>query len=118
MLIKKVYVPENNSHMGRMIINDYLIYLTYNSVLLGEQSTEQEALEGITITSIKIQEIKKNDIQIANINELKKYYSTGVRHLEKYIVLTINNKYHIVWAAFSRYNKVILPKELQQYLKQ
>jgi hypothetical protein len=118
MLIKKVYVPEYATSLARIIINDYIIYLTNNSVLLGEQSTEQEALEGITITYIKIQEVKKNDIQAIDMHRLKNYYSTWVNNIRKYIVLTINNKYRIIWAAESKNTKLILPEELQQYLKQ
>jgi hypothetical protein len=115
MLIKKADIPDYNSSIAR--INDGIVYLTDNSILLGRTSTKHKELIGVKITSIKIQEITKNDIQIADINEVERYYSNWVDGIKKYIILIINNKYKIIWAAYSKDTRLRLPEELQQYLK-
>jgi hypothetical protein len=119
MLIKKAAIPTCTVFYSPcVLINKYTIKQASNSCLLGKLSVRQRELIGVKITSIKIQEIKKNDIQEIDIHKIKNHYSNWTDDIRKYTVLTINNKYKIIWATFSKDTTLILPEELQQYLKQ
>jgi hypothetical protein len=70
------------------------------------------SLVGVKITTIKIHNIYKEDIQaICILPRILPSFCKG-------IVLTINNKYPLIWITKDRDNEIILSEELQQYLKQ
>jgi hypothetical protein len=106
------YVPDTIIDCGIQINYEPIIPMTRYHTQIWFLGLKEPDIEGIEITSMKIQEIAKEYIQTPNLRYLTFPY------FYKFIVLTINNKYPLIWVTNKQTTKLILPEELQKYLKQ